>query len=140
MNFIFKISRTQKGFIYIQITVDQLPKSVHFLLVKNAFSLDQYANLYVSEIVTLHGVPLRRFKESPWEREGSEVQLGGGIRASPKEEGSCGVGICTRLVVWTVRGRHSSITARRGHPTTKRNSTTIKGDRAHGKNGEGLVT
>lgn len=33
-------------------------KSAHFLLIKNTFSLDRLAELYVKKIVTLHIVPV----------------------------------------------------------------------------------
>ena len=36
--------------------VDRLTKSVHFLAIRNNFSLDKLAKLYINEIVKLHGV------------------------------------------------------------------------------------
>ena len=38
--------------------VDRLTKSVHFLPVSNDEPLDKLAQLYVEEIVRLHGVPI----------------------------------------------------------------------------------
>ena len=38
--------------------VDKLTKSTHFIPVRIDYSLDQLAELYVDEIVRLHGVPL----------------------------------------------------------------------------------
>ena len=38
--------------------VDKLTKSAHFIPVKIEYSMDQLAELYVEEIVQLHGVPL----------------------------------------------------------------------------------
>ena len=58
MDFVLGLPKTQKGFNSIWVIVDRLTKSAHFLPVKKTFSMDQYANLYVSEIVRLHGVPL----------------------------------------------------------------------------------
>ncbi|KAM5578041.1 hypothetical protein ABKV19_008388, partial [Rosa sericea] len=41
----------------IWVIVDRLTKSAHFLAVKETFSIDKLAKLYVDEIVKLHGVP-----------------------------------------------------------------------------------
>ena len=38
--------------------VDKLTKSVHFIPVQIDYSMDRLAELYVDEIVQLHGVPL----------------------------------------------------------------------------------
>ena len=38
--------------------VDRLTKSAHFILVKIDYCMDRLAELYVEEIVRLHGVPL----------------------------------------------------------------------------------
>lgn len=37
--------------------MDRLTKSAHFLAINNTYSLDQYTNVYIREIVRLHGVP-----------------------------------------------------------------------------------
>ncbi|PRQ42384.1 putative nucleotidyltransferase, Ribonuclease H [Rosa chinensis] len=57
MDFIYKLPRTQDGNDGIWMIVDRLTKSAHFLAVKETFSLDKLAKLYVDEIVRLHGVP-----------------------------------------------------------------------------------
>ncbi|XP_040361820.1 uncharacterized protein LOC121049220 [Rosa chinensis] len=57
MDFIYKLPRTQDGKDGIWVIVDRLTKSAHFLAVKETFSLDKLAKLYVDEIVKLHGVP-----------------------------------------------------------------------------------
>ncbi|KAA3483752.1 reverse transcriptase [Gossypium australe] len=41
-----------------QVVVDRLTKSAYFIPVRIDFSLDKLAELYISEIVRLHGVPL----------------------------------------------------------------------------------
>ncbi|KAL5578315.1 hypothetical protein UlMin_020014 [Ulmus minor] len=41
----------------IWVVVDRLTKSAHFISIMTTFSLEQLANLYVQEIVRLHGVP-----------------------------------------------------------------------------------
>ena len=38
--------------------VDQLTKSAHFLPVRTDYSLDKLAELYIMEIVQLHGIPV----------------------------------------------------------------------------------
>ena len=38
--------------------MDQLTKLVHFLPIRNKFSLDRLAELYIKEIVKLHGIPV----------------------------------------------------------------------------------
>ena len=40
------------------VIVDRLTKSIHFFPVRLDYSLDRLAELYVSEIVRLHGIPL----------------------------------------------------------------------------------
>ena len=40
------------------VIVDKLTKSAHFILVKMDYFMDRLAELYVEEIVQLHGVPL----------------------------------------------------------------------------------
>ncbi|KAG4207923.1 hypothetical protein ERO13_A03G100150v2 [Gossypium hirsutum] len=42
----------------IWIVVDRLTKSAHFIPVRSDYSLDKLAELYISDIVRLHGVPL----------------------------------------------------------------------------------
>jgi len=37
--------------------VDRLTKAAHFLAIKATFTSEQLANLYIKEIVRLHGVP-----------------------------------------------------------------------------------
>ena len=40
------------------VIVDRLTKSAHFLLVRTNYSLDKLAELYIKEIVWLHGIPI----------------------------------------------------------------------------------
>ncbi|KAA3469323.1 integrase [Gossypium australe] len=42
----------------IWVIVDRLTKSAHFVLMRTDYSLDRLAELYIAEIVRLHGVPL----------------------------------------------------------------------------------
>ncbi|KAL5555234.1 hypothetical protein UlMin_037470 [Ulmus minor] len=52
------LPKTLKGYNSIWVIVDRLTKSAHFLPVKNTYKMEQYAKLYVQEIVRLHGIPL----------------------------------------------------------------------------------
>ncbi|WVZ58140.1 hypothetical protein U9M48_008443 [Paspalum notatum var. saurae] len=57
MDFIVGLPRTQKGYDSIWVIIDRLTKSGHFLPVKTTYTAATYAGLYVSRIVSLHGVP-----------------------------------------------------------------------------------
>ena len=49
---------TQQKHDSVWVIVDRLTKSAHFIPVKIDYSMDRLAELYVKEIVRLHGVPL----------------------------------------------------------------------------------
>jgi hypothetical protein len=57
MDFIVGLPPTQKGFDSIWVIVDHLTKSAHFIPVRTDYRPHQYAELYVTHIVRLHGVP-----------------------------------------------------------------------------------
>ncbi|XP_073152869.1 uncharacterized protein [Henckelia pumila] len=59
MDFVIGLPITQQRMNSIWIIVDRLTKSAHFLPVRNNFSMNQYAELYIREVVRLHGVPER---------------------------------------------------------------------------------
>nr|AAL79340.1 Putative 22 kDa kafirin cluster; Ty3-Gypsy type [Oryza sativa]AAM48279.1 Putative 22 kDa kafirin cluster; Ty3-Gypsy type [Oryza sativa Japonica Group]AAP53268.1 retrotransposon protein, putative, Ty3-gypsy subclass [Oryza sativa Japonica Group] len=59
MDFVQGLPTTPAGNDSIWVIVDRLTKSTHFLPVKRNFSLKKLAKLYVKEIVSLHGVPVR---------------------------------------------------------------------------------
>ena len=42
----------------VWVGVDQLTKSAHFLPVRTDYSLDKLEELYIKEIVRLHGIPI----------------------------------------------------------------------------------
>ncbi|XP_019231968.1 PREDICTED: uncharacterized protein LOC109212750 [Nicotiana attenuata] len=52
------LPRTQRRFDSIWVVVDKLTKSAHFLPVKTTHSAEDYARLYIKEIIRLHGVPI----------------------------------------------------------------------------------
>ena len=58
MDFVIGLPRTRRQHDAIWVIVDRLTKSAHFLPVSNDDLLDKLAQLYVDEIVRLHGVPI----------------------------------------------------------------------------------
>ena len=58
MDFIVGLPRTSKGYDSIWVIIDRFTKSAHFIPVKTTYRTKQYAELYISRIVSLHGVPL----------------------------------------------------------------------------------
>jgi hypothetical protein len=57
MDFIMGLPRTRDGYGSIWVIVDRLTKVAHFILVKTTYTGKQLAELYISRIVCLHGVP-----------------------------------------------------------------------------------
>ena len=57
MHFIIGLPHTQQGHDSIWVIVDCLTKSAHFVPVSTKYHAGKYAELYVSQIVRLHGVP-----------------------------------------------------------------------------------
>ena len=58
MDFVFGFPLTQKKHDSVWVIVDKLTKFAHFLPVRLDYSMDQLAELYVSEIIQLHGIPV----------------------------------------------------------------------------------
>ncbi|KAA3461209.1 Gag protease polyprotein [Gossypium australe] len=58
MDFVSGLPLSPKKKDVIWVVVDKLTKSAHFILVRTDFSLDKLVELYIFEIVRLHGVPL----------------------------------------------------------------------------------
>src|SRR3954470_24623814 len=58
MDFITGFPKTQKGNDAIFVVIDRLSKVGHFLPIRESITASQLAELYVSRIVSLHGVPL----------------------------------------------------------------------------------
>jgi len=56
MDFIVGLPKTLKGYTVIWVVVDRLTKSAHFLPGKATYTINNWAQLYVKEIVRLHGV------------------------------------------------------------------------------------
>ncbi|KAL0561592.1 hypothetical protein IC582_002026 [Cucumis melo] len=58
MDFITGLPRTLRGFTVIWVVVDRLTKSAHFVPGKSTYTASKWAQLYMLEIVRLHGVPV----------------------------------------------------------------------------------
>ena len=58
MDFVVGLPCCQNGYDAIWVIVDRLTKSAHFLPMKNSDSIEKLAELYVKEIVRLHGTPV----------------------------------------------------------------------------------
>jgi hypothetical protein len=57
MDFIVGLPRTQAGYDLIWVIVDRLTKVAHFIVVNITYSGAKLAELYMSSIMCLHGVP-----------------------------------------------------------------------------------
>ena len=57
MDFVVGLPSTSGQYDLIWVIIDRLTKSAHFLPVETTFSVDQYVDLYVREIVRLNGAP-----------------------------------------------------------------------------------
>ena len=58
MDFVTGLPRSQRRYDSVWVIVDRLTKSAHFLPVKTTYGVAKYAQIYVDEIVLLHGVPI----------------------------------------------------------------------------------
>ena len=58
MDFVVGLPLTWRKHDSVWVIVDRLTKSAHFLLVRTDYSLDKLAELYIKEIVRLHGIPI----------------------------------------------------------------------------------
>jgi hypothetical protein len=75
MDFIVGLPRTQAGYDSIWVIVDRLTKVAHFIYVKTTYSGAKLAELYMSRIMCLHGVPKKivsdrgsQFTSKFWEK------------------------------------------------------------------------
>ena len=57
MDFVHGLPKSRKGNDSIWVIVDRLTKSAHFLAIRKNHSLNQLAEMYIRDIVRLHGVP-----------------------------------------------------------------------------------
>jgi hypothetical protein len=75
MDFIVGLPRTQSGYDSIWVIMDRLTKVAYFIPVKTTYSGPQLAELYMSRIICLHGVPKKiisdrgtQFTSKFWEK------------------------------------------------------------------------
>ena len=75
MDFVVGLPLTGRRHDSVWVVVDRLTKSAHFLPVRTKYSLDKLAELYIKEIVRLHGIPVSiisdrdpRFTSRFWEK------------------------------------------------------------------------
>ncbi|KAD4585810.1 hypothetical protein E3N88_23411 [Mikania micrantha] len=75
MDFITKLPRTAQGYDTIWVVVDILTKSAHFLPIRESYSSERLAEIFVNEIVARHGVLISivsdrdtRFASRFWKR------------------------------------------------------------------------
>jgi hypothetical protein len=57
MDFIVGLAHTQAGYDLIWVIVDRLMKVAHFIPIKTTYSVAKLAEIYMSRIMCLHGVP-----------------------------------------------------------------------------------
>ena len=58
MDFVYRFPRTRNGYDGIWVIVDRLTKSAHFIPVREKYSLNKLAELFLSKIVKYHGTPV----------------------------------------------------------------------------------
>ena len=58
MDFVVCLPRTRKLHDSIWVIVERMTKSAHFIPVKSTYSGEDYAKLYIDEIVRCHVIPL----------------------------------------------------------------------------------
>jgi len=56
MDFVTHFPRSVRGHDSIWVIIDRLTKCAHFLVINQKMSMDKLADLYVREVVRLHGV------------------------------------------------------------------------------------
>jgi hypothetical protein len=96
MDFIVGLPRTRDGYDSIWVIVDMLTKVAHFIPVKTTYSGAQLAELYMSRIVCLHGLPKKivsdrgtQFTSRFWKRlhESMDTKLNFSSAYHPQTDG-----------------------------------------------------
>ncbi|KAK2416602.1 hypothetical protein QL285_038986 [Trifolium repens] len=87
MDFVTALPKTQKKHDAIWVIIDRLTKSAHFIPINQTFSLERLAQVYVKEIIRLHGIPASivsdrdpRFTSKFWKQ--LHLELGTKLRLS----------------------------------------------------------
>jgi IS30 family transposase len=95
-DFIVGLPRTQAGYDSIWVIVDRLTKVAHFIPVKTTYSGAKLAELYMSRIMCLHGVPKKitsdrgsQFTSRFWEKlhESMDTKLNFSSEYHPQTDG-----------------------------------------------------
>ena len=98
MDFVFKLPPTVQRHDGIWVVVDRLTKSAHFLPIREKFSPQKLAELFMNHIVSLYGVPVSiisdrdpRFTSRFWKRLMKElgVKLNLSTAFHPPTDGQC---------------------------------------------------
>ena len=58
MDFVVCLPQTLKSYDSIWVVVDRLTMSVHFILVKSTYPVEDYPRIFIDEIVCRHGISL----------------------------------------------------------------------------------
>jgi hypothetical protein len=96
MDFIVGLPRTRDGYDSIWVIIDRLTKVAHFIPVKTTYSGAHLAELYMSRIVCLHGVPKKivsdrgtQFTSRFWKRlhESMDTKLNFSSAYHPQTDG-----------------------------------------------------
>nr|AAT38734.2 Polyprotein, putative [Solanum demissum] len=58
MDFVVGLPRTRRQHDFIWVIINRMKKSAQFIPIKVSFSAEDYAKLYIKEVVKFHGVPL----------------------------------------------------------------------------------
>ena len=58
MDFVYGFPRTARGYNAVWVIIDKLTKPAHLLGMKTTDTTETMSQLYIREIVRLHGVPL----------------------------------------------------------------------------------
>jgi hypothetical protein len=96
MDFIVGLPRTQRRYDSIWVILDRLTKVAHFIPVKTTYTRPQLAELYISRIIYLHGVPKKivsdkgtQFTLKFWERlhESMDTKLNFCLAYHPQTDG-----------------------------------------------------
>ena len=58
MDFVVGLPRTLEGYDAMWVVVDRLTKSAPFVPIKVIYSVERLAEIYIANMVRLHGVPL----------------------------------------------------------------------------------
>ena len=56
MDFVTALTWTSAGYNMMWVIVDSLTKIAHFILLKTGYTMERLAQMYVEEMVRLHGV------------------------------------------------------------------------------------